>query len=188
MNLLANMFHAYRSVRKLRRGFVFMGCTGNMKPLKTIVGILVAAIALIPAVAPAATTAGPQPQFISRLQQIVAVRRQLIATLPAEVARLEAEVSSLSANPTYSQLWPLPQTPAATSTPPPAPIPSAGASCVSKDGIIIQSGQSVMGDQGLGGHAEAWWLKCKDGQWLFMGLTPVLFPPYLGPSYKIFVK
>jgi PKD repeat protein len=103
----------------------------------------------------------------------------------------DSNSSTLTGNSTYSQLWPLEQILAATSTSQgiqttrivSAPTPS----CTTSDGITVQSGYSLIpADQGLGGYAMSSYYKCMNGQWLSMGITPVSAPE-AGTGYTVTV-
>jgi hypothetical protein len=64
-----------------------------MRILRTTVGILVAAAAFFPTVAPAATTADLQSQIITLFQQVVDMQWQIISMLQAQVDQLNAQVN-----------------------------------------------------------------------------------------------
>lgn len=61
-----------------------------MKISRIIAGISVAAVALVLTVAPAATVAGPQPQVIALLQQLMSIQQQTNVRLQPRVDQLMA--------------------------------------------------------------------------------------------------
>jgi len=63
------------------------------------------------------------------------------------------------------------------------PAPAAGADCTSADGVTIHSGQSVV-TTAQGGHQQSIFFACRDGKWLFNGVTPVA-PPTFGSDYRV---
>ena len=96
---------------------------------RKVAAITVAVIALIPAVAPAATTADLQSQMVTLLQQIVDIQQRAIVMLQAQVGQLKARVDSLLTAQTKnetSSVWAV--APSITnqdsSTPPTTPVVS----------------------------------------------------------------
>ena len=62
---------------------------------------------------------------------------------------------------------------------------SAPNDCTSADGVTIHSGQSVVpAAQGSSGHVMSIFFACRDGRWLFNGVTPVA-PPTFGRDYIV---
>ena len=54
---------------------------------------------------------------------------------------------------------------------------TTGASCTTSDGVTVNNGLSlVFYDQGTGGHAMSFYVKCSNGLWLSMGVTPTSAP------------
>lgn len=58
-------------------------------------------------------------------------------------------------------------------------IAAAEASCISADGVVVPSGQTVVPDQGLSGHHMTAYYTCRDGQWYHNGAR-VLARPRIG--------
>ena len=58
-----------------------------------------------------------------------------------------------------------------------------GGDCTSADGVTIHSGQSVV-TTAQGGHQQSIFFACRDGTWLFNGVTPVA-PPIFGSDYRV---
>ena len=58
-----------------------------------------------------------------------------------------------------------------------------GGDCTSADGVTIHSGQSVV-TTAQGGHQQSIFFACRDGTWLFNGVTPVA-PPTFGADYRV---
>jgi hypothetical protein len=66
-------------------------------------------------------------------------------------------------------------------------IAAAGASCISADGVMVPSGQTVVPDQGLSGHHMSVYYTCRDGQWYFNGVR-VLARPRIGRGHAIITR
>ena len=58
-----------------------------------------------------------------------------------------------------------------------------GRDCTSADGVTSHSGQSVV-TTAQGGHQQSIFFACRDGTWLFNGVTPVA-PPTFGSDYRV---
>jgi hypothetical protein len=150
-----------------------------------------------------ADTAGVQSQLIALYQQLIGLLQQLVQaqasnpTAPPIVWPNQPPVYDTTHTSQYFNFV-IPGTipsstnqTSGTSTTTPTTSWMPAGSCTTSDGGVVGTGvQLTLKNQGLGGHAMAFYDTCSSGRWLSMGITPIPAPkstdllfPNAGPPY-----